>query len=374
MPKLLLFSIVAFIAMPALATDGVLEINQTCAVQTGCFPGDAAGFPVTIDGSAGSSYLLTSDLTVPDANTTGIMVNTSLMTVDLGGHRVTGPVTCTGTTPIVCTPAGTGRGVVTGPVTGVRIRNGTVTGMGDLGVGTNSAGSIDDVLSFSNAGIGIFVGPGSTVDRSRAAGNGGDGIAGATGVRVTSSVALQNGGDGIDVGDGSTVRGVYAEQNFEDGIHTGRNATISDSSALNNGSDGIFGRSGAIVTSCQAASNGANGISGGEQVGGQIFLAEGMIVSNSRAASNGGNGIAVRGTVRASGNTLVRNLGDGIETVSGSVVGNVISGNTGYGIELLGSGASFRDNDILFLIGGTGFTSGGLDAGGNVCNGSLTCP
>jgi hypothetical protein len=26
-------------SMPALASDGVLEIDQTCAVQTGCFAG-----------------------------------------------------------------------------------------------------------------------------------------------------------------------------------------------------------------------------------------------------------------------------------------------------------------------------------------------
>jgi hypothetical protein len=44
------------LAAPALAVDGVREINQTCAVQMGCFVGDTAGFPVTIDGSAGKSY------------------------------------------------------------------------------------------------------------------------------------------------------------------------------------------------------------------------------------------------------------------------------------------------------------------------------
>jgi len=40
--------LVLFLAMPARASDGVLEINQTCAIQTGCFAGDTAGFPVTI--------------------------------------------------------------------------------------------------------------------------------------------------------------------------------------------------------------------------------------------------------------------------------------------------------------------------------------
>ena len=48
------------LATPALAVDGVLEINQTCAVQTGCFAGDSPGFPVTI--TQPGSYRLTSNL------------------------------------------------------------------------------------------------------------------------------------------------------------------------------------------------------------------------------------------------------------------------------------------------------------------------
>src|SRR5262245_32414033 len=42
----------ALLALVASASDGVLEINQTCAA-VGCFQGDSAGFPVTIN-SAGS--------------------------------------------------------------------------------------------------------------------------------------------------------------------------------------------------------------------------------------------------------------------------------------------------------------------------------
>ena len=37
----------------------MVEINQACALSTGCFSGDTAGFPVTIDGTAGPSYRLT---------------------------------------------------------------------------------------------------------------------------------------------------------------------------------------------------------------------------------------------------------------------------------------------------------------------------
>ena len=61
------------------AGEGVLEINQACAVNpvTGCFSGDAPGFPVTIDGSAGRSYLLTGDLVIPDPDTSGISISAS---------------------------------------------------------------------------------------------------------------------------------------------------------------------------------------------------------------------------------------------------------------------------------------------------------
>ncbi len=59
MHSMLILLLILALAGPALAVDGVAEINQTCAVQTGCFGGDAAGYPVTIDGTAGTSYRLT---------------------------------------------------------------------------------------------------------------------------------------------------------------------------------------------------------------------------------------------------------------------------------------------------------------------------
>ena len=46
--SLLALSFALAIAGPAAASDGVLEISRTCAIQTGCFPGDAPGLPVTI--------------------------------------------------------------------------------------------------------------------------------------------------------------------------------------------------------------------------------------------------------------------------------------------------------------------------------------
>ena len=125
----------AGIATTAHAVDGVLEINETCATLSGCFSGDAAGYPITIDGSAGRSYRLTSDLIVPDENTDGIYINTPGVSIDLNGFAIVRSG-CEATFGD-CTPAsGTGVGVnVGGPSrAGLTIRNGSITGMGDTGV------------------------------------------------------------------------------------------------------------------------------------------------------------------------------------------------------------------------------------------------
>jgi hypothetical protein len=55
----------AVLAAPvARAGDGVIEISQSCALAvSGCFAGDAPGFPITITAAAPArSFRLTSDL------------------------------------------------------------------------------------------------------------------------------------------------------------------------------------------------------------------------------------------------------------------------------------------------------------------------
>ena len=88
-------ALASLIARAAIASEGVLEINQTCAVQTGCFAGDAAGLPVTI--TASGSYRLTSNLAVLNENTDGIQVGADDVSIDLNGLAIQVPVTCSGT-------------------------------------------------------------------------------------------------------------------------------------------------------------------------------------------------------------------------------------------------------------------------------------
>jgi hypothetical protein len=111
MRPILSLLLVLALATPAMAADGVLEISQTCAVQTGCFPGDDPGFPVTI--TTPGSYRLTGslDLSAEGVNVSGVAVSVPAVTIDLGGFHVAGPTSCSGSgLTIDCSPASTGVG------------------------------------------------------------------------------------------------------------------------------------------------------------------------------------------------------------------------------------------------------------------------
>ncbi|MBY0401269.1 hypothetical protein K2X89_13305 [Myxococcota bacterium] len=106
------------IAGRAMAGDGVVEINQTCAAQTGCAPGDTPGFPVTL--TAAGSYRLTSSLAggalVAPAY---VSLDAPDITLDLNGFAIRGQVT-TG-----CNPTGLGGIRSTAP--GAVVMNGRVS-------------------------------------------------------------------------------------------------------------------------------------------------------------------------------------------------------------------------------------------------------
>jgi hypothetical protein len=180
----------------ALAGGGVLEINQACATRTGCFPGDAAGFPVTI--STAGSYLLTGNLAVPES-TRGIEITGNSATLDLRGFTVTG---AGGTTSV--------DGVyISGQ--NAEVRNGSVRGFSRHGIfadGSTAEGNalgsrILDMRSYANLTSGIVVSaPGSTVERCTAANNALRGIDisnTAIGSLLTHSVARDNASLGIRV-------------------------------------------------------------------------------------------------------------------------------------------------------------------------------
>jgi len=197
---LLEIAFLAIIAVSAQAGDGALEINQTCAVETGCFAGDTPGFPVTI--SAPGSYRLTSNLAIAtDVN--GIFISSSYVTLDLGGFEIAGPGSCTGTSlSLDCGGTGAGVGIVGLDVLyGVTVRNGVVRNMRLDGVGVGGAGSlgvrIEGITARHNARLGI---------------------SGQDGVLARNCVAIENGSNGFDLDAGSSIEGGVAIGNFGHGV------------------------------------------------------------------------------------------------------------------------------------------------------------
>src|SRR5262249_44984162 len=132
--------------------------DQDRAMAGSITPGDTPGFPVTI--SQPGSYRLMGNLTVPDANTTAISITTDSVTLDLNGFSIIGPVVCD-QSPTVCTQSGTGFGIQAADLRvtrNVRVFNGHVRGMGNVGILLSGDGSsVDRVTAENNAGIGMSV-------------------------------------------------------------------------------------------------------------------------------------------------------------------------------------------------------------------------
>ncbi|MDJ0788497.1 MAG: hypothetical protein QNK05_16950 [Myxococcota bacterium] len=168
---------------PIEAVDGVIEINQVRALSGGVTPGDSPGFPVTL--SQSGSYVLTGTLSVPNADTTGIVVEAPRVTIELNGFGIEGPVRCSGSTgDVTCSESGSGIGIHAprlfppASTTGTTVRNGFVTGMGSDGISLQPFSHVQGVLAQHNADEGLVLGDDSLVTDSRIVLNRGDGLQG----------------------------------------------------------------------------------------------------------------------------------------------------------------------------------------------------
>jgi hypothetical protein len=211
----------------ARAADGVLEINQVC-VATGCFPGDSPGFPV--HAPANKSYVLTSHLEVPSANTTAVQLG-DFATLDLGGFAISGVAVCTGTLTVTCTGDGNGSGVLGGM--GATIRNGVIRGMGGAGLRADEGSLVENLLIAENAGGGI------SADDGRA-------------WIIRNSKIVRNGSYGLYfavTGAYGLIEGNVIEGNELAGVH-GLNLLILRNSLANNGREGISGNFGTQRKAC----------------------------------------------------------------------------------------------------------------------------
>ena len=268
------------VAGNASAVDGVVLIDQNRVFTGSVTPGDAPGFPVTI--SLRGSYRLSSNLTVPDANTDAIVVSASDVTIDLNGFSIVGPVVCSGgdfnQPPLSCTGTGSGRGI--NGFSHLTVTNGTVRGMG---------------------GIGVLAGENCRIDKVHVISNGATGMSTLNGCVLTDNVAMRNGDNGI-FNQRGTLIGNTAVANADAGITCTNTCQISKSSVSFNGGPGIA--------------------SGG-----------GSVIANSSATFNGGSGIAAIGGA-VIGNTVTGNTLSGIFSQSGLVKDNLSSNNTGHGLQI----------------------------------------
>lgn len=189
--------------------DGAREIHPLC-VASGCFAGDAPGFPVEI--TEPGRYRLTGNLDLSGepspTDTTGIEITASDVDLDLNGFSIQGGVSClfNGTAVSCSLPEGAGDGIaISGQ--GVSVRSGAVVGVGRYGISclTDARCTISDVEARSNASIGIlFFQASGLVRKARVSLNRTAGIAASSfGVTVRESQAFNNGSSGIEVSRGN---------------------------------------------------------------------------------------------------------------------------------------------------------------------------
>ena len=198
------------------AVDGVTPIDQDRAMAGNITPGDAPDFPVTI--SQSGSYRLMGNLTVSGMNTTAIQITADSVTLDLNGFSIIGPVVCA-SRPTACPAPGKGIGVqavgdqILGPQ-GVRVLNGSVHGMGLMGIWMTGDGtSVERVNAYNNAGGGISV-AGSVVE-SAANHNGSFGM---IALKARDCTVVENAGDGILLDAGGVAAGNVSSLNGGYGI------------------------------------------------------------------------------------------------------------------------------------------------------------
>jgi hypothetical protein len=127
------------IAAPAGAAEGIVLINQNKVLNGNVTAGDTPGFPLTI--SERGSYRLSGNLQVP-ADTTGILVNSTEVSIDLNGFSIDGgDVAATG---------------IDGRQRSLTVRNGTIRAFKQDGIYARGALLIvEDMRVSENDGSGI---------------------------------------------------------------------------------------------------------------------------------------------------------------------------------------------------------------------------
>ena len=190
----------------ALADEGVLEINHTCAVASGCVPGDAAGYPVLIRTTG--SYRLTSNLSGT------IEVGVERVSIDLNGFLIAPGVFFSGVSG--------GRRV--------SVHDGRIAGPCFVGVEVGDYARVERV-EVSGCFVGVSVGNYSHVRGVNASENGGDGIRAGGASVIGDSIANGNAGSGFVLSSG-TVEACTATSNGQYGGNFSSSIAFVDTSLV----------------------------------------------------------------------------------------------------------------------------------------------
>jgi len=371
---------------PALAIDGVVEVNQARADAGGITPGDTPGLPVTL--SLPGSYRLGSDLVGG-----GIEIASGVddVTIDLEGFTIDG----TGA-------GGAGIGAL-GAGEGVTVGNGRVRDFAGSCVALGAESRVVD-LQVEQCSKGIEVGAASIVARCAARDSTLEGIATLDWARVADNRSEGNGGDAIRLGSGSVASGNATRGNGGTGIEAVlkselvlfENSSASDQHGVREPSRSVLRRNTVSAPTLKGIDAGiiavihGNAVESPGQAGVGPDSLDGIQCSGvcavRRNTSNGsGYGSGIRA---ATGSAIVENVASGnsmagIDCLTGfanqvcGIVGNTAVANGGAGLALSASGSlsgSYKSN--TFNGNGSGDVSpAGLDPGfQNTCSGSVPCP
>ncbi|MBW2232397.1 MAG: hypothetical protein JRH17_18575 [Deltaproteobacteria bacterium] len=271
----------------------IFLINHDRALAGGVSVGDSAGYPVTI--SQSGHYLLTGNLTQPDANTHVIEITTDRVMLHLGGHSILGSAFCSvdvNSRITGCTGGGTGSGIVaTGSL--ITIRNGLINGMGnraiDMSVGEGF--TIREVAISHSGGDGIVLGGVSFFFDSAIGRNGGSGIRIGDGARLINTTASSNGGGGLVGGVGITVQNGGFSANIVDGISVGNAAFIDSATVFANLASGIEVALTSKVTNSLIVTNAGTGLLFTGAAVGTSGYAGNVVNFNTTAQVSGADGI-----------------------------------------------------------------------------------
>ena len=189
-----MFGVMILVPVYLYAVDGQVLINQSTL--------NAAGGTYTI--TAAGSYKLSGNLIAKNQDTDVIAIATDHVTIDLNGFAILGIADCSGGFPCNGRGLGSGINIRSGPFFNITIRNGTIQGMGGVGISLNSDSVLVEYMHVrSNAFGGIFIGRASPqssviVQHNNVQLNGNDGIQVDSG-NVSDNVVSQNGTNGIEV-------------------------------------------------------------------------------------------------------------------------------------------------------------------------------